>query len=212
VPTGLLTNTGTKTASWTGVTNANTANGYTIKINTNEYTVASGTSYDLSGLAVGDYSISVKANGWNNATHIYNESAYCTAVTYAVSSSGTGTVPENILLWGFVEDAGEDENENYIFPDKNDIDYSAFTRIENFNGDATFAMIGSGFRCIVTPLQVKEVYEPNSPVYSTTNVIESWTQEGTITISGSVYYLLRSGPGNNTGDGGLTIKVITQTE
>jgi len=119
--------------------------------------------------------------------------------------------PENILLWGFVEDAGEDENESYIFPDKDTIDYSLFTRIENFNGDGTFAMIGSGFRCIVTPIQIIGVYEPNSP-YSTTNVIESWTQEGTIIISGSVYYLLRSGPGNNTGNGGLTIKVITQTE
>jgi len=83
VPT-LSIDTNAKTANWNAVANA--TNGYTIQIDTNEHTVASGTSYDLSSLGVGDHSISVKANGLNNTTHIYNASAYCAAVTYTVSA------------------------------------------------------------------------------------------------------------------------------
>jgi len=91
VPTGLSINTGTKTASWTGVTNANTSNGYTIKIGTAETNVPSGTSHSLASLGEGTYQISVRANAYENSTHIYNSSDYCTPVEYIVAPAATYT-------------------------------------------------------------------------------------------------------------------------
>jgi len=91
VPTGLAINTGTKTASWTAVANANATNGYTIKIGTTEAQVT-GTSHSLASLGSGTHPISVKANGYETATHKYNASAYCTAQNYIVSGSGTPTI------------------------------------------------------------------------------------------------------------------------
>jgi len=85
IPT-LAINTGTKTASWTAVPNASSTNGYTIKIDSTE-TQVTGTSYDLSNLAAGIHQISVKTNGYETGTHIYNESAYCEEETYAVSAA-----------------------------------------------------------------------------------------------------------------------------
>jgi len=80
----LTINQGTKTASWAAVTNANAANGYTIKIGATE-TQVTGTSYSLSSLAIGTYQISVKTNGYETDTHIYKASAYSAAQSFLVS-------------------------------------------------------------------------------------------------------------------------------
>jgi len=85
VPT-LAINTNAKTANWNAVPNAN--NGYTIKINANETTV-NGTSYSLASLDSGTYQISVKANGYETATHRYIASVYCAAQEYITGGGDT---------------------------------------------------------------------------------------------------------------------------
>jgi len=97
IPT-LTINSTAKTASWNAVPNANAANGYTIKIGSTE-TQVTGTSYSLSSLAAGTYQISVKTNGYETTTHIYNASAYSSAQSFTVSS-GSNTNPDSkTITW-----------------------------------------------------------------------------------------------------------------
>jgi len=90
----VLTISGT-TASWTAVPDADTANGYTIKIGTTE-TQVTGTSYSLVSLGVGTYQISVKTNGYETETHIYNASAYCAEQSFSVKAAPTVTWPSGL--------------------------------------------------------------------------------------------------------------------
>jgi len=85
----LTINTETKTASWTAVANANTTNGYTIKVDSSE-TVVNSTSYSLANINAGTHQISVKTNGYETDTHIYKGSAYCTAQPFTVSEDSGG--------------------------------------------------------------------------------------------------------------------------
>jgi len=97
VPTLSISGT---TASWNNVANANTTDGYTIKIGTTEYTV-DGSPYDLSSLGVGTHKISVKTNGYNNATHIYNASAYCAEQDFIVNKPQANLdMPTNLSISG----------------------------------------------------------------------------------------------------------------
>jgi len=87
-----LTISGTN-ANWSAVPDANTANGYTVKIGLNEYPVT-GTSYSLESLDVGTYQISVKTNGYQTETHIYNASVYCAEQSFTVSTPTFTTIAD----------------------------------------------------------------------------------------------------------------------
>jgi len=82
-----------KTASWAAVPNADSANGYTIKIGSAETQVTE-TSYSLSGLAVGAYQISVKTNGYETGTHVYFDSAFSAPQSFIAISM------ETVLIFG----------------------------------------------------------------------------------------------------------------
>jgi len=86
VPT-LTIDANTKTANWNAVPNADI--GYTIKIDAYE-NVVYGTSYSLANLESGTYQISVKANGYETATHRYVASVYCAAQDYIADGDGGG--------------------------------------------------------------------------------------------------------------------------
>jgi len=103
----LTINQVTKTASWTAVANANTANGYTIKIGTEE-TQVTGLSYSLSNLAIGTYQISVKSNGYETDTHIFKASTYSAAQSFIVVS-----IVDMVWIPGGNFIMGSDDNQDY---------------------------------------------------------------------------------------------------
>jgi len=86
-------NADTKTVSWSAVTNAKATDGYNIKITTeSDVTIVtanvSGLMYTLpSDLTMGNYQISVRANGYETNTHIYTTSVYSTDYAYRVYAS-----------------------------------------------------------------------------------------------------------------------------